>query len=208
MNRIEILIGSDWIMNSARSRLPRDVLLAALILGSLALFAFPIYPFPPGYDSTTDPRVAGFPFTYYCLCSVQTSPDSWTSTYQLYWIALIEDFLFWISIVFLFDIMLPKGRSRGTFQPLRMLAHMSVRESQPRTTRRVTGTAVGSRTVPHRATVAYWTSAYGGSTTAVVDTLEMVPLEYFTDTTTLRSCPVAKGPVPRVVCGSSVQEAP
>src|SRR2546427_3403975 len=143
MNRIEILVGSDWIMNSARSRLPRDALVAALILGSLALFAFPVYPFPPGYDSTTDPRVAGFPFTHYCLCSVQTSPDSWTSTYQLYWIALIEDFLFWISIVFLFDIMLPKGRSRGTFQPLRMLAHMSVRESQPRATRRVTGTAVG-----------------------------------------------------------------
>ena len=131
MNRIEILVGSDWIMNSARSRLPRDALVAALILGSLALFAFPVYPFPPGFDSTTDPRVAGFPFTYYCLCSVQTSPDSWTSTYQLYWIALIEDFLFWISVVFLFDIMLPKGRSRGTSQPIGMLAHISVRESHP-----------------------------------------------------------------------------
>jgi len=63
MNRIEVLVGSDWIKNSARSRLPRDALVAALILGSLALFAFPVYPFPPGYDSTTDPRVAGFPLS-------------------------------------------------------------------------------------------------------------------------------------------------
>src|SRR3989442_11428434 len=110
MNRIEILVGSDWIMNSARSRLPRDAPVAALILGSLALFAFPVYPFPPGYDSTTDPRVAGFPLAYYCLCSVQTSPNSWTSTFQLYWISLFADFLFWIAVIFVLDFALTRRK--------------------------------------------------------------------------------------------------
>jgi hypothetical protein len=91
------------ISSSIRSYLPRDVFAAILILAFVLLFVFPVWPFPQGYDSSTSPQVAGLPLVAYCICSVQTSPNSWTSTSQWYWSSLIVDLAFWVGVLFVLD---------------------------------------------------------------------------------------------------------
>ncbi len=120
------------ISSSIRSYLPRDVIAAILILAFVSLFVFPVFPFPQGYDSTSDPRVAGLPLAAYCYCSVQISPNSWTSTFQVYWASLVADLVFWVGVLFVLDSTLHRKIVRGEPPPQHgILAHICIRESHP-----------------------------------------------------------------------------
>jgi hypothetical protein len=90
--------------------LARDAVFSILILMLLAFLPHQVYPFPAGYDSTTDPTLVGFPLAYYCWCSV-LNPDSSMSMTQFYLFPLVADFLFWMAVVFALDFTYTDGYS-------------------------------------------------------------------------------------------------
>jgi len=87
------------------------MIFSILILTVLRALVHQVYPFPPGYDSTTDPWVAGFPIVFYRLWSIQLSPIEWTTTNQFYWVPFVVDFVFWAVIVFVIDFTYTRGYS-------------------------------------------------------------------------------------------------